>query len=769
MSFLPAKTDRRVGFGLALLCILAYIPAIFAVARGGLPFGGDAISAFGPWHAFTSESLGRGILPLWNPHVFCGMPFMANGQSAVLYPPNLIYNLLPLHFALLGDAWAHNFVLALGTYKLARVLGQSRSAALLAAGVLALAGAVSARLYVGHLTWHAARAWTPWLLWALLCFLRNGRPRPILLWAFFGALQLSAGHPPVALLSLSFCGGLLMIRSLSRRGRGLSLLPNRAALPLLLAATVLMVASTASTWLPLLESGRFSIRADLTFDTAMHGSGTWQSLARLLLPDFFGGNLIPQWSLPGYGHEEAASLGLLAGLLAVGAPSLARDVQGRLPRAVLPLWLLLPVAFTLALGHNTPIYQIAFEHLPGFSSLRVPVRWLELWLLPGALLAGFACDGLFTRRSAPPFFRWVLCEVAMILALLALAAAISPLGAGFADAVKLQKMVVEAALIGMVVAVLGAKIVFEAHRSEAHRLPRSDFFRRAFVVVAVAEMLCLFWRSAHIPRPSRSIAWPSSILAAHRAGQRWETNLENGAPQTNGGLTSGIDLFNGYDPAAPRRFFRFASALEGQPFFSFSYQVMHRAPLLRVASVTHQIHQREKFALHRYEGAWPRFYLTGHVLRLPEERQMAALKRLATRDFNAKNQPVVAALTAFPTVREGGMPGRVVGSKRDLNWLDVEVKADAPAVLVASECWYPGWRAFHWRGGRAHEVKVEPANYLFRGVALPPGSRHVTMIYEPQTLRLGLFLSLLGLGAFFGAATILLHKRQHEIQHSSRF
>ena len=29
------------------------------------------------------------------------MPFMANGQSAVLYPPNLIYNLLPLRFALL--------------------------------------------------------------------------------------------------------------------------------------------------------------------------------------------------------------------------------------------------------------------------------------------------------------------------------------------------------------------------------------------------------------------------------------------------------------------------------------------------------------------------------------------------------------------------------------------------------------------------------------------------------------------------------------------
>lgn len=772
---MPAKTDRRAGFGLGLLCFFAYFPAIFAATRGGLPFGGDAIAAFGPWHVFTREAIWRGILPLWNPHVFCGMPFMANGQSAVLYPPNLIYGLLPLRFALLGDAWAHNFLLALGTYCLARTLGQSRSAALLAAGVLALSGAVSARLYAGHMTWHAARAWTPWLLWALLCFLRSGRPRYALLWALFGALQLGAGHPPVALLSLALCAGLFIARATSRRRRGLCVLPNNGWV-LLLAATLLMLALSAATWLPLVESTRLSTHGGFGFEFATRGSGTWKSLVRLLLPDFFGGNFAPQWSLRDYGYEEAASLGILAALLVVFSPFLARDVK-RLPRAVPWLWLLIPIAFTLALGKHTPIYRFAFENLPGFSSLRVPVRWLELWLLPGALLAGFSCDELFARRSnagASRAFCWTLAAIAGLLASLALIAALSSPSEWpwirfsgtftpdqWRDALRLRDAAVIAALISFTVSAVGAKILFDAPS-----VPRNRTIRLVFVALALGEMLGLFWRSAQIPAPNQNIAWPPQVLAEFQAGQRWESSLGGAAPQINGGLTHGVDLFNGYDPAAPRDFFRFASALEGWSFYSLCYQIENRSSLLRVAGVTQGL--SAKFSRHHYSGAWPRIYLTRHVLRFPKTRQLAALQRLSQGDFASQNQPAVAAPEAFSLIREGKMLGRVVSWKRDLNQLDVDLKIGSPTVLVAGEAWYPGWRAFMLRDGHTLEAKIETANYLFRGVALPSGTSHVTMIYEPQSQRLGFFLSLLGIGVFSGAATFLLHKRQHDqTQHPS--
>ncbi len=55
----------------------------------------DGIAQYYPWRQFASESLRAGHLPLWNPYQFCGTPFLANGQSAVLYPLNLLFWLLP--------------------------------------------------------------------------------------------------------------------------------------------------------------------------------------------------------------------------------------------------------------------------------------------------------------------------------------------------------------------------------------------------------------------------------------------------------------------------------------------------------------------------------------------------------------------------------------------------------------------------------------------------------------------------------------------------
>src|SRR5438876_11256766 len=55
----------------------------------------DAIAQFYPWRAFAAHWMRRGILPLWGPHQFCGTPFLANSQSAVLYPLHLLLLDLP--------------------------------------------------------------------------------------------------------------------------------------------------------------------------------------------------------------------------------------------------------------------------------------------------------------------------------------------------------------------------------------------------------------------------------------------------------------------------------------------------------------------------------------------------------------------------------------------------------------------------------------------------------------------------------------------------
>ena len=84
------RRRQRIVLGVVAACILAYIPAIGGLFFGAWPFEDDALGLFQPWREFARAALWKGTLPLWNPHIFCGLPFMSNGQTAVLYPPNLL-------------------------------------------------------------------------------------------------------------------------------------------------------------------------------------------------------------------------------------------------------------------------------------------------------------------------------------------------------------------------------------------------------------------------------------------------------------------------------------------------------------------------------------------------------------------------------------------------------------------------------------------------------------------------------------------------------
>src|SRR3954466_10287737 len=60
---------------------------------------GDLITSFYPFRAFASRAVQSGTLPLWNPYFQGGVPFQADSQSSLFYPPNFLYYILPLPVA----------------------------------------------------------------------------------------------------------------------------------------------------------------------------------------------------------------------------------------------------------------------------------------------------------------------------------------------------------------------------------------------------------------------------------------------------------------------------------------------------------------------------------------------------------------------------------------------------------------------------------------------------------------------------------------------
>src|ERR1051326_7923129 len=79
-----------------------------APSEGLLPHTniGDLVTSFYPYRTLAARAVRQGRLPLWNPYMLSGAPFLANAQSALFYPPNFLYYVLPVPVA-----WSMGFVI----------------------------------------------------------------------------------------------------------------------------------------------------------------------------------------------------------------------------------------------------------------------------------------------------------------------------------------------------------------------------------------------------------------------------------------------------------------------------------------------------------------------------------------------------------------------------------------------------------------------------------------------------------------------------------
>ena len=128
----------------------------------------------------------------------------------------------------------------------------------------------------------------------------------------------------------------------------------------------------------------------------------------------------------------------------------------------------------------------------------------------------------------------------------------------------------------------------------------------------------------------------------------------------------------------------------------------------------------------------------------------AALARLVARDFDPRKEAILEAAPSRvyppPAAAPTATPARV--NVPSPTRLDVEVELARPGILVVSETWYPGWRA--WVDDTPAEILR--ADYLLRAVELDAGAHHVRFEYRPGSLRIGAALSLTGVAAAAGLA-----------------
>jgi O-antigen/teichoic acid export membrane protein len=393
------------------------------------------------WKQFILDSLGRMELPLWNPYLFAGVPFLAAGQHSALYPLSVIFLVLPLAQAYGVFTALQIFIACLGGYVFLRVLGAGRFAAALAGIVYGFSGFMLVSVAFSMVI--AAACWLPWALAATELAIRGYDPRqhsrtsPRLLYLLAGSLllgvQFLAGHVDMSyfiLMVLGFysawrlTGILWTTRSWSR------VLPIGL---MLLGMVALGIGLAAVQLAPLFELVRANFRqGSASYNDVVGWALPWRRAISFLVPDFFGnpsqhsyfdllslsvkavtenakgGPLtnIPENIFGVKNYVESGSylgiLPLLLGLTALARRRLASDAQ----RGAVWLFGALAVV-SLLLAFGTPLYAILFYGLPGYNQLHSPFRWIFPYTLSLSVLAGLGAQSLVDLARGAERGRWI--------------------------------------------------------------------------------------------------------------------------------------------------------------------------------------------------------------------------------------------------------------------------------------------------------------------------------------------------------------------------
>lgn len=149
--------------------------------------------------------------------------------------------------------------------------------------------------------------------------------------------------------------------------------------------------------------------------------------------------------------------------------------------------------------------------------------------------------------------------------------------------------------------------------------------------------------------------------------------------------------------------------------------------------------------------ALPRAWLVAAAEAVAGEEALHRIRGESTQAFEPRRTALLEVRAAELPQLPGGEVAPESGARimsYEPNRLRIETSAPTATVLVVSEMFYPGWVAT--LDGAATRINV--ADYLLRGVALPAGQHTVEMRYTAPAARTGALISALTLLLLCGLA-----------------
>ncbi|BDG06853.1 YfhO family protein [Anaeromyxobacter oryzae] len=740
---LPAM---RAGYPLAIACaVLAPLGVHWVVGRTLVCL--DTQILYAPQRWMVDEALRAFRLPLWNPYMGAGVPFLADAIHGVLHPVSVLTAWLDTDRS--ADVLIGGYVACagVGAALVARDMGATRPGAAAAAVVFGTSGYVLSM--TGNLVFLAGAGSLPFAVAGLRRF--AAAPGPV---------SFAFGVGGVAVLALSGDAQALMVSGV-------------LALALAWEAAGARGGSRAAIagFVGLLVAGIQLVPSAVHVERTVRAAGTWfrtpfvwalepTRVAELVTPGLMSGpdpfvDRVFE-ALAGPGGWPVGTLprpfsqSIFIGLVPI-ALAVVGVREGRRGRVLGSLALLL---LWIALGPRLGAESV-LRHVPLWRSFRYSEKLVAPLTLVVAVLAGLGLDAVAERRARG---RWLCIAAAMLAlvsvsALLLVASALPPDAASMANARILRGAshvsIASIALVGWVVlrdrlgvgggrfALLGLVWASMAAASPIALRP-GDVTSRLGVPGPSLD--------APAPGPRLLVPYTHEPLSVDPgfdwSDQAGRVHAPIGYPAYH--VRSRLDSMYVYNAMAPARLSRLNQALS-----------VHWAEVARRYAVTHAavarpitFQQQTLYALATSGAKRVALGPDGDELWAVPHRDWAtfALDVHGVEDVQEAIFELAGGTDAVLVESRGQFavaPGRVLSIQRGLESLRVEAEADAAATLVIADAWWPGWEATI----DGSVVMVYPADVLVRAVRWPPGHHVLEMRYHPPEVATGILVSAVGIAA----------------------
>ncbi|MFH1783794.1 MAG: YfhO family protein [bacterium] len=734
----------------------------------------DIAKYYYPTKYFASESLQEGVIPFWNPYIFCGTPFLATLQHGFFYPLSFLHYLLPFDIGFKYFFVVHFFLAALFFYLLMKKLGLGNYASGMAALIFSLSGYLVSMINL--LTTLSAVIWVPL---ALLLFMHAIEHESYIFGVFTGlvlALEFFSGQPEVVYMTglIIFLYAVFHISNNAKgklkNGLFKSVLELKTLLYLVAVISTVFIFTVLVQIIPFLELIKYSSRtAGVGFKEASYWSFHPLEFMSLLLPSFSWNMMeLNTWFRQYWLRSVFVGIWPLMFVLA----SFFYKKKDARKGFFIALGF---IGLVLSMGKYIPLYSILYASVPGLNFIRYPVKFIFLFIFALAALSaiGLQCilDEFKKRENLVGFINTSVAFFLILLFLLIFSfvypmqlaklistnflGSLSPVAFVKFSTLYIPKIVREMAFVVMSLGI-GTIFMFLRYKGKITSVVLSLLMS----VVVLGNLFLINFNTEpliksqfytqkgmvidHLRGEGRIILTPKTYEEVTRTEPIWrDWNFDSNVYihrksllLANIGWIYHIFDAGGYASMRLKRYNNFMTLIQTQPTPT-STSALDLLSVRHIISLWNQkglnldlLYRVNHVNIYENKGALQRVSVFNKAIFVTSESDIPA--KIQNPLFNPHETVIIEAEESTPLdTNSGGNRGEAIISNYSSNEVLVEAAMSEAGWLLLTDTFYPGWSVYV----NGEKSRIYPANYLFRGVHLEAGGHRLRFVYEPTFFK----------------------------------